>query len=51
VQDKEEFVEAEADAWIPRASSRYGMTLAIKGGTLIANAGIDASNSNDHFVF
>ena len=26
-------------------------TLAIKGGTLIASAGIDASNSNDHFVF
>jgi len=27
------------------------ITLAIKGGTLIASAGIDASNSNDHFVF
>jgi dihydrofolate synthase / folylpolyglutamate synthase len=50
VQDKEELVQAEAEAWIPKASSRYGITLAIKGGTLIASAGIDASNSNDHFV-
>ncbi|WP_428484507.1 coenzyme F420-0:L-glutamate ligase [Rhodopila sp.] len=50
VTDKEDLVAAEADAWIPKASSRYGITLAIKGGTLIASAGIDASNSNDHFV-
>jgi F420-0:gamma-glutamyl ligase len=35
---------------IPKASSRYGITLAIKGGTLIASAGIDASNANGHFV-
>lgn len=50
VADKEVLVEAEADAWIPRASSKYGITLAIKGGTLIASAGIDASNSKDHYV-
>jgi dihydrofolate synthase / folylpolyglutamate synthase len=50
VRDKEDLVEAEADAWIPKASSRYGITLAIKGGTLIASAGIDASNSNDHYI-
>ena len=50
VTDKEDLVEAEAEAWIPRASSRYGITLAIKGGTLIASAGIDASNSDGHFV-
>ncbi|HVZ09192.1 coenzyme F420-0:L-glutamate ligase [Rhodopila sp.] len=50
VGDKEELVEAEADAWIPKASSKYGITLAIKGGTLIASAGIDASNSKDHYV-
>ena len=51
VHDKEDLVEAEAEAWIPKASSRYGITLAIKGGTLIASAGIDASNSNDHYVY
>jgi len=51
VQDKEELVAAEAEAWIPKASSRYGVTLSMKGGTLIAGAGIDASNSNDYFVF
>jgi dihydrofolate synthase / folylpolyglutamate synthase len=50
VDSKEALVEAEAEAWIPRASSRYGITLAIKGGTLIASAGIDASNSNGHYV-
>src|SRR4051812_1389342 len=50
VADKEVLVEQEADAWIPRASSKYGITLAIKGGTLIASAGIDASNSKDHYV-
>jgi F420-0:gamma-glutamyl ligase len=50
VRDKEELVEPEAEDWIPKASSRYGITLAVKGGTLIASAGIDASNANDHFV-
>jgi len=50
IRDKEELVEAEADAWIPRAASRYGITLAIKGSTLIASAGIDASNANGHFI-
>jgi coenzyme F420-0:L-glutamate ligase len=50
VADKEVLVEAEAEAWIPKASSKYGITLAIKGGTLIASAGIDASNSKDHYV-
>jgi dihydrofolate synthase / folylpolyglutamate synthase len=50
VRDREELVETEAEAWIQRASSRHGITLAIKGGILIASAGIDASNANDHFV-
>lgn len=50
VADKEQLVEAEADAWIPKASSKYGITLAIKGGTLIASAGIDASNAKGHYV-
>ena len=50
VRDKEELVAREADSWIPKASSKYGITLAIKGGTLIASAGIDASNARDHYV-
>ena len=50
VGDVEALVAAEAEAWIPKASSRHGITLAIKGGTLIASAGIDASNPNGHFV-
>lgn len=50
VADREELVATEADAWIGRASSRYGITLSIKGSTLVASAGIDASNANDHYV-
>jgi F420-0:gamma-glutamyl ligase len=50
VADKEELVAAEADRWLPKASSKYGITLAIKGCTLIASAGIDASNARDHYV-
>jgi len=50
VENLEDLIEAEAEAWIPKASSKYGISLAIKGGTLIASAVIDASNANDHFV-
>jgi len=50
VKDKEELVAREAEAWIPKASSKYGITLAIKGSTLIASAGIDASNACGHYV-
>jgi coenzyme F420-0:L-glutamate ligase len=50
VADKEELVAREAEAWIPKASSKYGITLAIKGSTLIASAGIDASNASGHYV-
>lgn len=50
VLDKEDLIETEADAWIPKASSKYGITLAIKGGTLVASAGIDASNAKGHYV-
>lgn len=50
VGDREELVAAEADAWLPRATSPYGVTLSVKGRTLVASAGIDASNANDHYV-
>lgn len=50
VADKEELVAREAEHWLPRASSKYGITLAIKGNTLIASAGIDASNARGHYV-
>jgi len=50
VADKEDLVAREAECWIPKASSKYGITLAIKGHTLVASAGIDASNAADHYV-
>jgi coenzyme F420-0:L-glutamate ligase len=50
VADKEELVAREAEHWLPKASSKYGITLAIKGNTLIASAGIDASNARGHYV-
>lgn len=50
IADKEELIAAEADRWLPKASSRYGITLAIKDCTLIASAGVDASNARGHYV-
>jgi F420-0:gamma-glutamyl ligase len=50
VANKEELVAREAEHWLPKASSKYGITLAIKGSTLIASAGIDASNARGHYV-
>ena len=50
VDNIEDLIEDEAEGWIPKTSSKHGISLTIKGGTLIASAGIDASNANDHFV-
>ncbi|MFZ2586736.1 MAG: coenzyme F420-0:L-glutamate ligase [Alphaproteobacteria bacterium] len=43
-------IHAECDAFIPKEQSQYGVTLTLTGGTLIANAGIDASNANNHYI-
>lgn len=48
--DKQAIIEAEADAYLPREESRYGVPLTIKDHLLIPYAGIDESNSGGTLV-
>lgn len=48
--DKQQLIEAEADAFLPPSTNRYHVTLTIKGNIMIPNAGIDESNSDNHYV-
>lgn len=48
--DKESLIKKEAEYYLPRASSKYGVSLTITGGQLIATAGIDESNADGYFV-
>lgn len=48
--DKEALVAQEAEYFLPRSSSKYGVSLTITGGQLVATAGIDESNANGYFV-
>lgn len=46
---KEEAIIAEADYYLPKEHSRYGIPLTITDNAFIARAGIDASNTNGHY--
>ncbi|MBP9727750.1 MAG: coenzyme F420-0:L-glutamate ligase [Candidatus Moranbacteria bacterium] len=46
---KDEAVMAEADYYLPKEKSRYGIPLTITDNAFIARAGIDASNTNGHY--
>ncbi len=48
--DKESLIKKEAEFYLPRASSKYGVSLTITGGQLVATAGIDESNADGYFV-
>lgn len=48
--DKETLISQEAEYFLPRSSSKYGVSLTITGGQLVATAGIDESNANGYFV-
>src|SRR3990167_9109975 len=48
--DKENLLRAEADYYIPAASSKYGFTFTITKNTLIPNSGIDESNGDGHLI-
>lgn len=48
--DKESLISQEAEYFLPRSSSKYGVSLTITGGQLVATAGIDESNANGYFV-
>lgn len=47
---KDTLVRNEADFFIPKQRSRYGITLTIKDSILIPSAGIDESNGGGHYV-
>ncbi|HHY64743.1 MAG TPA: putative folate metabolism gamma-glutamate ligase [Clostridiaceae bacterium] len=47
---KDRLVEAEADSYIPREESRYGVYITIKNGFIAPSAGIDESNSGGYFI-
>jgi len=47
---KDELIESEADLFIPRSESKYGVYLTIKNNMLVPTAGIDESNTNGYYV-
>ncbi|MGI6124769.1 MAG: coenzyme F420-0:L-glutamate ligase [Acetivibrionales bacterium] len=47
---KDQLIENEADQFIPKEYSKYGVYLTIKNGLLVPSAGIDESNTNGYFV-
>ncbi len=47
---KDNLIENEADRFIPKEYSRYGVYLTIKKGLLVPSAGIDESNTNGYYV-
>lgn len=49
-EEKHELVKKEADAYLPSSYSQYDIMLAIKEGHFNANAGIDESNADGHYV-
>jgi F420-0:gamma-glutamyl ligase len=49
-QQKDELVDQEADAYIPREHSNHGYGLSMIHHALIASAGVDSSNSGDYWT-
>lgn len=47
---KDELIEKEADLFIPKKYSKYGVYLTIKNDFLVPSAGIDESNTNGYYV-
>lgn len=48
--DKDALILEEAEAYVSKDASRYGVILTIKNGLLAPSAGIDESNTNGYFV-
>lgn len=47
---KDALIEQEADMFLPKSASKYGVYLTIKNNILTPNAGIDESNTNGFYV-
>ena len=48
--DKQRLIADQAERYLPASASKWGVSLTITNGMLIATAGIDESNSDGHFV-
>ncbi len=48
--DKSRLIAEEAERFLPASASRWGVSLTLTRGMLIATAGIDESNSDGHFI-
>jgi dihydrofolate synthase / folylpolyglutamate synthase len=48
--DKQRLIADQAERYLPASTSKWGVSLTITNGLLIATAGIDESNSDGHFV-
>lgn len=48
--NKDELVKREADLYLPREENKYDVYLTIKGGQLVATAGIDESNGAGFYI-
>lgn len=48
--NKDELVKQEVDLYLPKEENKYGVYLTIKGGQLVATAGIDESNGAGYFI-
>ena len=49
-KDKKELIKKESSFYLPSEKNKYGVMLTIKNNMLLASAGIDESNSNNHYV-
>lgn len=51
IVEKHDLIKQEADSYLDAPLSQtYGVTITIKDGKLVANAGIDESNGNGYFI-
>lgn len=50
IADKLDLIRRQADYFLPPQPATYGTALSITRNTMVANSGIDESNSNDFFV-
>lgn len=48
--DKQDLIKREAERFIPSNKNKYGVSLTIKNNILAANAGIDESNADGHYI-
>jgi len=47
---RDDLIKKEADCFIPKEYSKYGVYLTIKNGMLVPSAGVDESNTNGYYV-